>query len=928
MSVRWCVLGEVAVHVDGRAIDLGHARQRCVLACLLVEVNRAVPVDELLERVWADRQPQRAFNVLSSYVSRLRRILGQVPEFALSRERTGYLLTVDPLAVDLHRFRDLVAKARDATADERRLELLEQAVALWRGDAFGTLDSPWLNTVRHSLHAERRAAELDRNDLALARGEHGRLLGELWARSAQHPMDERLAGQLMLALYRDGRQAEALHQYERLRTLLAEELGADPSPPVRRLHERILRAEPILAERPRAAPAAPASPVPRQLPASPPYFTGRKADVAALDATLDRAHPALVISGPPGVGKTALAVHWAHRVAEHFDGGQLYLNLRGFDPSDSPLVPADAQRSILLALGVLLHDLPQDQDAQAGLYRTLLAGKRILLVLDNARTEAQVRPLLPGTRGCLALVTSRNQLAGLVAADGAYPHALDLFTVPEARDMLSHRIGRDRVDTEPAAADQLINHCGRLPLGLAIVAARAAIHPTFSLADLATDLADAPDRLTSLANTDSVTDVRDVFSWSYHSLGDAAARLFRLLGLHPGPDFSVPAAANAAGLAIDSVRPLLAELVRANLLVESSLGRFAFHDLLWAYAIAQADSLDTETERHACRHRIVDHYTQTAQAAAMLISPTRDPLAALPPAPDASPEPLGDTERAMDWLTENHAVLLGVIDTAANHGFDRYVGHLAWALGGYLDRRGHWPEWAATQHKALHVAQRSADLAGRARAHRGIGAACLRLGRHDDARRHLDAALGVFGELEDFTGQAFTYFVLAQVSELQGRLAQALSETRRALDLHRHGGNQVGQANALNSIGWYQTHLGDHHEAIASCQEALRLFERLDDRDGQSATWDTLGRCHRNLGQYREAIECYRHALDLNQLAGGHRLLEASTLAQLGDTHAAAREAEEARRMWRRALAIYDDLGHPNAQRLREKIDSAILAPH
>ncbi len=467
MAVEFRLLGDVEAHIDGRLVEIGHARQRCVLVALLVEANRPVPIDQLIDRVWGDRPPHRARNALSGYLSRLRQVLASAGGVQIVRQPGGCVLKVDPMSVDLHRFHRLVVQARTAEQG-KAAALFEQALGLWRGDAFATLDTPWLNLIRNTLDVTRLAAELDRNDIALDRGQHASLLSELTASAAAHPLDERLAGQLMLARYRCGRQAEALEVYKQVRQRLIEELGTDPGKPLQELHRQILAADPAL---PAVGPAirsprgSALSPVPRQLPAPLRSFTGRAQELAELDALLTAAgdQPTTVVitavSGTAGVGKTATAVHWAHRIADRFPDGQLYLDFRGFDPSGVMVTPAEAVRTFLDTFEVPPQRIPASLDAQFGLYRSLLADCRMLIVLDNARDVGQVRPLLPGAPGCMALVTSRNELTGLVATEGAYPLPLDLLTPAEARDLLARRIGPERVEAEPTAADEIVIRC-------------------------------------------------------------------------------------------------------------------------------------------------------------------------------------------------------------------------------------------------------------------------------------------------------------------------------------------------------------------------------------------------------------------------------------------------------------------------------------
>jgi tetratricopeptide (TPR) repeat protein len=665
--------------------------------------------------------------------------------------------------------------------------------------------------------------------------------------------------------------------------------------------------------------------VPRQLPAAATHFAGRSTELAALTGLM-REHSGAggtvvisAIGGMAGVGKTALALYWAHQVAHRFPEGQLYVNLRGFDLSGTIMDPAEAIRRFLAAIGVHPQRIPADPDAQAALYRSELAGRRMLIVLDNARTTAQVRPLLPGAPGCLVLVTSRHQLSGLVAADGAHPITLDLLTPDEAREMLVRRLGPDRTAAEPDTVDQLITACARLPLALAIVAARAATHPHLPLHTLARELRDAGARLDALITDDPHTDVRAVFSWSYRTLTSDAARLFRLLGLHPGPVLSVPAAASLTALTQATVRPMLAELSHAHLITEHTPGRFAFHDLLRAYATELAHTTDPAAQRRAAVHRTLDHYLHTAHAATQLLYPYRDPITLALAHAGVTQEDLADQGQALAWLTAEHPVLLAAIRQAADHGFDIHTWQLAWTLDTFFARQGHRHDWAAAQHIALDAARRSADRIGQAHAHQGLARAYTRLGRYDDAYAHYREALNLFGELGDRTGQARTHRNLGFVLGLQGRHAEALDHAQQSLDLFRTDGHRAGQAHALNSVGWYYAQLGDHRQALAHCQRALTLHQEIGDRDGEAAAWDSLGYANHHLGLHQQAVLCYLRAIDLIREIGG-RYSEADVLSHLGDTHHAAGSPEAARVAWQQALIILDDLDHPDAEEVRNKL--------
>jgi DNA-binding SARP family transcriptional activator/tetratricopeptide (TPR) repeat protein len=940
MPVEFRLLGAVEVRIGGRVLDVGHARQRCVLVALLVEANRPVPVDELVDRVWARQLPQHPRGALYGYLARLRQVLAATNDVRIARQPGGYVFTVDPMAVDLHRFRRLIAQARAADGDQDAAALFEEALGLWRGEAFATLDTPWLNTVRTALDRQRLTAELDRNDLALGRGQHAALLGDLSAGAAADPLNERLAGHLMLATYRCGGQADALEHYEQIRRRLAEELGVDPSPPLQQLYRRILDADPALTVPTVTAATSirnsPAAPVPRQLPAPARHFAGRVAELEVLAGLLEEAADmggtvvVSAIDGTAGIGKTALAVHWAHRVADRFPDGQLYVNLRGFDSGGQAMAPAEAVRGFLDAFAVSPERIPADLEAQAALYRSLLAGKRVLVVLDNARDTGQVRPLLPGTPGCLVLVTSRNQLSGLVAAEGAHPLTLDLLSEAEAHQLLARRLSPDGVAAEPHAVEEIITRCARLPLALTIVAARAAAHPHFPLQALAGELRDSRDRLNALADGDSAADMRAVFSWSYQALTPEAARLFRLLGLHPGPDISAAAAASLAGVPLLQVRPLLAELARAHLIVEHTPGRYTFHDLLRAYATEQAHTTDTDDERHAASRRMLDHYLHTAYTADRLLNPHRDPITPPPSHPGVIPETPTGHGQDLEWFTTEHPVLLTAIHHAAHTGFDTHTWHLAWALSTFLDRRGHWYDWAITQQIALAAALRLGDLEGQAHAHRELATAYRGLGRLDDAHAHLRHALDLNGQVDSCAGQARTRYILSLVFERRGRYREALDHANQALDLYRAADHGPGQANALNSVGWSHAQLGDHLQALAACQQALTLHQGLGNPAGEAATWDSLGYAHHHLGHHPQAITCFQHALHLVRSLG-ERCNEAEVLTHLGDTHHAAGHPGAARDAWRHAQDILDELDHPNADEVRAKLhhlDQPATATH
>jgi tetratricopeptide (TPR) repeat protein len=588
--------------------------------------------------------------------------------------------------------------------------------------------------------------------------------------------------------------------------------------------------------------------------------------------------------------------------------------------------PDEAVRGFLEALDVPAPRIPVGFEAQVGLYRSLLAGRQLLVVLDNARDVDQVRPLLPGSPGCRAVVTSRNRLSSLLAKEGARPLVLDVLSAADAHQLLAGRVGGDRVAAEPRAADGIVARCARLPLALVVVAARAASHPGFPLASLAAELRDAQGDLDVFDDGGADTSVRAVFLWSYQALGRETGRLFRLLGLHPGPEVAAPAAASLAGIPLRQAQKLLAELARAHMIVECAPGRFAFHDLLRSYAAELTVGEDTESERSAATRRMLDHYLHTARAAALLLNPQRSPIAVAPRHPDVIPVDLADHVHANAWFTAEQAVLLAAVRRAADTGFETHAWQLAWAVADFFDRRGLWRELAGAQQAALDAAGRSTDPAGQAHAHAGFARANSRLGRHEEAQLHLRLALDLYRKLGDRVAQAYTHRGLAACLEWQGHNADALGHDRRALGLYRAAGHLAGQASALNSIGWCHAQLGEYERALDTCRQALALHRKAGNRHGQASTLDSLGYVFHRIGDPARAANCYEEALDLFRDLGD-RYYEADTLTHLGDAWRAAGDEDVALQNWRDALGILDELSHPDAAAVRARLQPSGADP-
>jgi DNA-binding SARP family transcriptional activator len=924
------VLGPLQVRDGERPVELPKGRQRVLLAALLVHAGRPVPADALAEVVWDGTPPSGALVTLRSHVLRLRRVLGPRAGPRLVTRYPGYLLQAAEDEVDLLRFRGLCQEAGAAMragAWARAEGLLGEALGLWRGTPFADVPGEVLKVDEVPGLAELHLQALEwRIQARVHLGRHADVLGELRQLTGAYPLRERLHGLLMLALYRDGRQAEALAAYQHVRRVLVDQIGAEPGTELQCLHQRMLTGDVAETEPPATLPPGPA--VPRQLPGAVSHFTGRAAELAALTGLLDQtgAQPpgTVVISaigGTAGVGKTALAVHWAHRVAGRFGDGQLYVNLRGFDPSGTPATPDATIRGLLDALGVPPERIPPGPEAQAGLYRSLLADKQMLIVLDNARDEQQVRPLLSASPASLVLVTSRNQLGGLAAAEGARLISLDVLTHAEAVQLLAARLGGARAAAEPAAADRIARLCAHLPLALAVAAARAAARPGFPLAALTGELADAAGRLDALDAGDPGSNVRAVFSWSYRQLTPDAARMFRLLGIHPGPDIAVPAAASLAGIAEAEACRLLRELARAHLITEHLPGRYACHDLLRAYAAEQAQHTDNDSDRREAIGRVLDHYLHTAAGAALLLVPAKEPVVLAPPRPGAAPEQPADYSQALAWFEAEHQVMLAALTLAAESGLDSHAWQLPWAMASFLRPRGHWQEWAATQRTALAAATRLGDTAAQALSSRLLAMACTNLGDHDEALGHYASSLALYQRLGNRLGEAKIQQNLGFAAERQGRYADALGHAEQALRLYQAIGDKASEAETLNEIGWCHGLLGDYQQARAFSRQALTLCAKAGNRGLEGYIWDSLGYAEHHLGSLAEALAGYRRALSIAREVGDRRL-EAGILIHIGDTRHAAGALPQAREAWQQALAILDDLQHPDAGQVRAKLAS------
>jgi DNA-binding SARP family transcriptional activator len=963
------LLGPVEITASGGP-QTGIRQQglRALLALLALRVNRVVSPATLIDGLWQEEPSRHRELNLHARISQLRKHLSALePGRAGSRIATherGYQLILQPGELDLTQFIALAERGRQAGrggAPGAAAELMREALGLWRGPALSDVvgSSDWLAREASGLEERRLGVYAEYGDAMLAAGRPAEVIGELAVVVAEQPWRERLRWQLMLAYYRSGRQAEALACYAEGAQILSRELGVRPGADLQDLHRRILRADPALslppagpalavrsgADVPSAGPGqagpepargrvpGPGAPpvIPRQLPAGVRHFAGRLAELSQLDAQLGAglpgpaepagparpAAPVLVtaIGGTGGVGKTALALHWAHRVASRFPDGQLHVNLRGYDPAGEPVSPAAAIRGFLDALGIPAGQVPGSADAQAALYRSVLTGRRMLILLDNARDAAQVRPLLPGTPGSLVLVTSRSALAGLITADGAVPVPLGLVSQAEALELLTARLGPARLAADPAAASHLIELCGRLPLALAIVAARAAAAPALPLAALVAEL--RGDRLGALDSSDPASSVRAVFSWSLSQLSPDAAGLFRVLGLHPGAEITWPAAASMAGLPLPRARRLISELVNASLLTEQKPGRFTFHDLLRAYAAEQAGSVLPDGGRRAAIRRLLDHYLYTAGPAGVLLLGRHElPQPALPGLTGAgvTPEQPGSRPEAIAWFSAELDTLAAVAAFAGANGCDDHAWQIPCTATEYFRAVAANREWARMNRTALAAAERLGSAAALGRVEFSIGTYYRITGAFPAAVASLTRAMDQFAGAGDLLAQAATHAAITRV-HLSVRSVRpdgavpghdresAIFHAGQALAIYQRLGDAAGEGRILLELADYYLGLGELQAAKEHCDRAIGLVATASDQLAVILATGLLGQIHFGLGQYQQAVASYLEALRGNA-AAGIEMRPPHLLENLGDAYLAAGDPGAAEAAWRQVIDL------------------------
>ncbi|WP_018349238.1 AfsR/SARP family transcriptional regulator [Longispora albida] len=841
--MRFSLLGPVEISDGNRTLTLPRSLRRGLLAFLVLNAGRPVSLAAITEALWGGSPPGTARAQVHSGIYAIRQQLAELDaDHLLTGGQNGYVLDTSTAAVDLSTFEDLVGQARTA-ADP--VPLLRQALGCWRGPALSGATGAFIDGTRARLDDQRLAVQEDLAEAELAAGRHAEMVAELAALAEEHPLRQRLRGQLMLALYRSGRAVDALATFRDYKTRLAEEQGLDPDRALSELECAILRADPALD--------LPASRGPRQLPADLPDFCGRAQDLSTLDE-LSTGTALTVVTGTAGVGKTALAVRWAHRRAAEYPDGQLYVNLRGYDQG-KPLRPLDVLAQFLRALGVPADRVPATVDEAAARYRSELAGQRVLIVLDNAVSADTVRMLLPGTAGCHTLVTSRDRLGGLIASSGARRLTLGVLPEDEAVGLLALILGRSRVAAEPEAAAELARACGLLPLALRIAAANLAEQPGHRIARYVTELEEAG-RVSALAvEGDASWAVRPAFDLSYRALEPEAARLFRLLGPAPGPDFSVQGVAALAGLDLAEAERLLDRLATAHLADETAEGRFTLHDLLRAYA-TEAAAAEDHTGAHA---RLFRWRITHCEAAAKLLYPQ---IVRMPVHDEGVV--FEDAPAAAAWLDSEARGLVAAVAHAAEHGPAASAWLLADSLRGYFWLRRTIVDWLMVASVALSAAEAAGDWRARASAHTSLGMAYTYLASYDEAAEHYRHLLKISEEAGWLEGRATAVGNLGITHYYRGELGPAEHYYRQSFELFEELGRAPSATMHLINLGTVYLRTGDLARAAGHLERARERSLAHGSRTLTGAAAHHLGMVYQELGRLDEALVALDEALEIH----------------------------------------------------------------
>lgn len=920
-GVEFGVLGEVTAKLDGDAIELGGARPRTVLAALLMRANETVSTGQLCDALWDDRPPAAESN-LRTYVARLRREFGSECE-RLATASGGYRLAVRPGELDLDAFTERAGRGRAALADGDDAEAarcLGEALRLWRGAPLQDLcPGPFLRAEQAALEEDRLLAQEQHVRARLELGRHQELIGELRSLTTAHPLVEQFWELLMLALSRCGRQGDALAAFADARAVLADDLGIEPGPRLQRLQQRILSGDPSLAP---AAPVATSGiSAHRQIPMDIAEFTGREAELRTLHRHAESATGAPVVvtalEGMAGVGKTRLAVRIAHELAHRgrFNEIQLWADLRGFDPELPPVDPATALERFLGLLGVPRQHLPDGLDERSALFRDRLAGKKSLVLLDNAESASQVRPLLPGAASSFVLVTSRRSLTDL---DGAHTIQLSAPNTTDAVAVLSKIIGQERTAAEPDQAARVAELCGRLPIALSLAARQLRKRPQWTLEMLAERLTAAGGRLNRLPGKDTL---RATFELSYRALRPEAQRMFRRLGLHYGDEYCIGAAALLSGTGREQAEDLLDELLDENLVYECMPGRYRFHDLIRGYARECAHDAESEAERAAAVHRLLAGYLHTTAAARDACDPHARPVPVDDIDVDRSVVPTFRTKNdGMVWYELERSNLAAGVQTAAEHGHSDITWRFALVLLSFYYLTKHWDDWVATHRLALDATTSAGDREGQAHALNGLGVAYSDLHEWDESISCHRTAEELFTRLGNSRGRGWNQNNIGVVYDTLGQFTKAERCYRDALASFRAVGDHRGEGLALNNLGDVYRQRRKFDEAAEYLHEALAVQDGAGDRQAKRFTLGTLADLLTATGDHDGAITAYRDAVLISQ-SMDDRYRVASLLCRKADSLAATGNPEAARDTLCEAMTLYTELGDPKAEAIRRRID-------
>ncbi len=955
------MLGPLRAFAGQREIELGPPLQRALFAVLALRSNHVVYRAELIDALWGEDLPNRPEGGVHTYVAGLRRAFEpgrghRSPGRVIESRGSGYLLRAASDAIDLARFERCVETARTAVGAGDLAEAercYDEALGLFDGAALGGVPGPFAATQRDRLAEVRLGVVEDRIDVILARGRHAAVIGDLRTMTGEHPLRERAWSQLMLAFYRAGRQADALAAFDRAREACARELGLDPGPALRELRQRIVVADPALTLGARAettvrAPAAARRNLPRDIEG----FIGRDQEMIRVMSSIDRpggrsgrspglgpvSQPGLqpvpqlvsqpvsqsvprpvpplrvfAIDGMAGVGKTSLAVHLAHRLADDYPDGQLYLDLHAHTVGQEPLTAATALDRLLRAVGVPGDRIPVEVEERAAMWRAELADRRMLLVLDNAVGAAQVRPLLPGSAGSLVLVTARRRLPGLQDCEFL---SLDVLPAAEAATLFALAAGDVRPAAEPEATAAVVRICGNLPLAVQIAGARLRHRAAWSIAHLLDRLGDEDRRLAELRVEDR--SVAAAFGLSYRSQTPDRQRIFRLLGLFPGPEFTVRAAAALAGTDARDTDDALEDLVDAHLLDQSRAGRYRFHDLLGVFAARQCRAEETESARRAAMERLLDFYVLTVDNAEELIRPHRLDRADRSPE-DRSAHRFDDRAAALAWLDAERTGLVPLVRAAGEYGLDHQGWQIARYLWGFFETRRLWADWVACYELALPCARRAGDPLAEARILVGLGACRHDLREYAEAIGHYRRALDLMRQIGFRSGEAGVLTNLGNSYRRLGEMQESIACLEQSLEIFRESGDRPGTGIALANLGERYRDAGRFEESIACQRQALEIFQDLGSRGMEGNVLDNLARTYQSMGRYEEALQRCEEALAARRDTAD-RYGEAETLDCLGHIHQAIGRTVEARRQWSRALDLFDELDAPAAADVRAQL--------